>query len=268
MTLIIKQTDYEKFLINKQFLKQKVPPFKSFEDTYHLQFLRYLYYICIMGAEGKYPIDVSLEEIIQAFAGKKGKCKPKISKILIGEAPPPKFGNYFYNATIPWKSGIPDGPDFCWTKAVKDALYPSTPFTSQIEFLAACAQKGFLLVDLIPYAISYKGKRKTKKYKYAVDYGMVQIITFFDAINCCLHDEIAIAFGLKSFGEIILDDATRVMGVNTWLKRIHKTLTPPFVIEEPRLCCCPLFQSKYLRVCGAKGYYHPLSCLLIKAGIY
>lgn len=267
MSLLISQSDYENSLTKGCFLKQKVPSFTFFEENYHIHFLRYLYYICVMSAGEEYPINITLEELKRGFASNKINCKPKISKILIGEAPPPKYSNYFYNTTIPWKSGNPAGMDYCWTKAVKDALYPSTPFTSQIEFLAACAEKGFLLIDLFPYAISYKGKRKTKNYKLAAALGMKQIMSFLDVINCCLHGKIAIAFGLKSFGEIILDDAKTVSLFNIWLAKKNFTLTPPSFITEPRLCSCPLFQSKYLRVCGAVGYFHPLSCLLIQAGI-
>ena len=70
--------------------------FNRFLTTYHLDYLRYLYFLCIMGAEGEYPLDITLEAIEKAFKNKEKKCIPKIKKILIGEAPPPNYCNYFY----------------------------------------------------------------------------------------------------------------------------------------------------------------------------
>lgn len=266
MNLIINKSDYENPLKNGKFLNKEVPNFKTFEKNYHIHFLRYLYYICVMCAEGDYPENITLDEIKKGFASKKGKCKPKINKILIGEAPPDNHANYFYNTQIPWVNGNPKGIQFCWTKAIKDALFPNTTFITKIDFLVACAKKEFILIDLFPYPISGKVNGRSSSYKKSIIIAIKKILNYFDKISC-LQSEIAIAFGLKRYGEIILDDTATVITIKNWLHRNHKTLTPPTVIEESRLCCCPLLHSKYLRVCGARGYYHPLSCLLIQAGI-
>ena len=85
-----------------------VPVFPDFLTVYHVHFMRYIYYMCIMNAEGNYPNELSIEEILKGFELNKGKkCKPRIKKILIGEAPPPNPINYlgdvmfnnYYNKT-------------------------------------------------------------------------------------------------------------------------------------------------------------------------
>jgi len=267
MSIIIKESDYKKALKDSMFLNQKVPVFADYEKDYQTSFLRYLYYICIMDAKGDYPTEVSKEEIENTFANIKGKCKPKINKILIGEALPPNFGNYFYNTNIPWKNGMPDGSGRTWVREVKKALFHNVCFSTQTEFLTACAKNGFLLIDLFPYAISYSGKRKTKSYQLAAMSAMNQILIFLDSMNCCLHDEIAIAFGMKSFGDILLTDAPSVANISTWLLSKGKTLTPPILIDKPRVTFCYTNSSKFLRVCGVKGSYGPVSDLLKQSGI-
>lgn len=180
----------------------------TFPSQYDIDYLRYLYYLCIKNAEGDYPVKITKEEIDKAFQNER-HCKPRINKILIGEAPPPTYLNYFYNPSpLRWNTitGNPTAGQ-AWTSAIKNILFPGIAFPDTISFLKACAKSGFLLLDLFPYAINYSGKRTTVKYKNACisAFGGTapyphNIINTLTSIKCCLNEEISIAFALKSFG--------------------------------------------------------------------
>jgi hypothetical protein len=246
----------------------------TFPSTYDIDYLRYLYFLCIKNAEGDYPIEINREEIDKAFQNE-GSCKPRIKKILIGEAPPPTYLNYFYNPSpLRWNAGT-GNPTVgqAWTSAIKNTLFPGIAFPDTISFLKACAQKGFLLLDLFPYNISYSGRRTTVRYRNACisAFGGTSpyphnIINTLTSIKCCLHEEISISFAMKSFGEIILNDASCVANITLWLAANGIILYPAGPINSPRLI--PVKDSsKYLRVCGRRYLLAPCSNLMGIAGI-
>jgi hypothetical protein len=247
----------------------------AFPTNYEIDFMRYIYYMCVLEAEGDYPIEVSYEVIISALRKKENNCKPRIKKILIGEAPPPTYLNYFYNSDpLRWnpRTGNPTKGQ-AWTSAIKTALFPGVTFPDTISFLKACAKCGFILLDLFPYNISYSGKRGRRSYSEACisAFGGIapypnNIINSLTALKCCLNKEIAIAFAMKSFGEIILNDPGCVANFNIWLNTNGMNLNPPGPIELNRLLP-NLYDSSFLRVCGRRYLLAPCSRLLVSAGI-
>lgn len=50
-----------------------VPPFHDYLRDYNVHFMRYIYYLRIMDTEGEYPIEMTIEEIQDAFERNKGK---------------------------------------------------------------------------------------------------------------------------------------------------------------------------------------------------
>jgi hypothetical protein len=234
--------------------------FNRFLSTYHLDYLRYLYFLCIIGAEGEYPLDITLEEIEVAINNEDRNCIPRINKILIGEAPPPNYCNYFYNIHSPWNmvDGNP-GKGQAWTSTIKNALFPGIQFVNKIDFLIACAKNGFLLLDLFPYPITYKG-RNTNKYKNACVNAFsgtytINIINQLNILNCCLHKELSIGFAMRSFGESILDSVVCVADFNAWQLLNEVILNPEGAINLIRTTP-NIGASNYLRICyqgGANG---------------
>lgn len=233
--------------------------FNLFLSTYHLDYLRYLYFFCIMGAEGEYPTNITFEEIKKAFTYREKKCAKRIKMILIGEAPPPNYSNYFYNIHSPWNNmtGKPSRGQF-WTSSIKNALFPNDIFLSKVDFLIACAKKGFLLIDLFPYPISYSG-RSTKLYRNACEEAFcgaaypINLINQLNSITCCIAEEISIGFAMKTFGENILSSPSCVRAFNAWQAANRITLNPPENIDVIRI---PLIvgASNYLRVFYRGGH--------------
>jgi hypothetical protein len=254
-----------------------VPHFPDYLRDYHIHFMRYLYFMCIMNAEGEYPVEMTMEELQDAFEKNRDeKCKPKIRKILIGEAPPPAPLNYFYNPCSPWTlTGRPGRGGTAFTGAIQTALFPGIIFPTKIAFLKACAREGFLLIDLFPFSISYAGIRGTLAYQNAClsafgfgaapyDHNILNTLNF---IACCLQKTIAFGFALKSFGEIILSDAGSAANFNSWCLANGITLNPPGPLEQIRIVPPPVANySKYLRVCGRQGLFGPCPILLNLAG--
>jgi hypothetical protein len=234
--------------------------FNIFLTTYNLDYLRYLYFLCVMGAEGDYPLDITIEAINEAFNNKEKKCIPKIKKILIGEAPPPNYTNYFYNIHSPWNAvngnpGVGQG----WTTAIKNALFPGMFFHTKTEFLIACAQSGFLLLDLFPYPITYSG-RNTKMYQNACDNAFsggypLNLISQLNSIICCISKKLSIGFAMRSFGENILTSPVCVHDFTTWQTSNGIILNPLGAINLIRPI--PIIgASNFLRICyqgGANG---------------
>jgi len=254
-----------------------VPPFPNYLRDYHVHFMRYIYYLCIMNAKGEYPDEMSIEEIQSAFEKNKGKnCKPKVKKILICEAPPPTVLNYFYNPFSPWTvGGKPGKGGTAYAGAIQTALFPGITFPTKIAFLKACAKEGFLLLDLFPYAISYKGKRGTMRYQNACisafGFGASayphNILNTLNYLICCIQKTIAFGFALKSSGEKIINDPVSVANFNAWCLANGITLNPLGPLEQIRLVPPPVpNSSNYLRVCGRKGLFGPCPILLNLAG--
>jgi hypothetical protein len=265
-------------IIGGYFNGRAVPPFPDYVTDYHTHFMRYIYFLCIMNAEGEYPVEISIEEIQSAFQkSKERKCKAIIKKILIGEAPPPTLLNYFYNPSpLRWNAttGNPTRGQ-SWTSTVKNTLFPGVLFPNTVSFLKACAREGFLLLDLFPYPILYSGTRGTIAYQNAClsafGFGAApyphNINQTLNSLLCCIQDPIAFGFALKSFGEIIMNDGVSIANFNIWCVTNGIALNPPGPLNQIRLLPAPFVAaSDYLRVCGIPGPSGPNGGLLTIAG--
>lgn len=261
-----------------------VPTFPDYLRNYHVHFMRYLYYLCIMNAEGEYPIEMTIEEIQDTFErNNEKKCKPRIKKILIGEAPPLKHINYFYNPdSLRWNAttGNP-GKGQIWTSAIKNALFPGRGFPDTVTFLKACAREGFLLLDLFPYAIDYSKSRGTVALPNRIfsqacisawGVGLVpyphNIISTLNYLICCIQKNIAIGFSLSVFGSVVLNYIGAVGAFNTWCTANRITLNPPGPLDQLRLVVPPVPKASiYLRICHRRPMLSPCPILLNLAGL-
>jgi len=254
-----------------------VPPFPDYLRDYHVHYMRYLYYLCIMNAVGPYPIEMTIEEIQAAFERNKGgKCKPRIRKILIGEAPPPNPLNYFYNPSLLRWNAATGNPSRgqSWTSAIKNSLFPGVAFPDTESFLIACAGEGFLLLDLFPYAITYTGRNNGNYRRACISAwgaGLTpypyNIINTLNLLVCCIQDNIAIGFGLTSSGRIILTDVGAVGIFNAWCMANGKTLNPLGTLDQLRMVMPPVPNASiYLRICHRPPMLSPCSLLLNLAG--
>jgi hypothetical protein len=234
-----------------------VPPFADYLIDYHVHFIRYMYYMCIMNAEGNYPNELSIEQLLKEFEPNKGKnCKPRIKKILIGEAPPPAPMNYFYNpALLRWNpaTGNPTRGQ-TWTIAIKNSLFPGIAFPDTVSFLEACAREGFLLLDLFPFSIAYPG-RGTARYREACisswGAGLMpyphNVINTLNYLICYIQNTISIGFALTSFGRIILTNVGAVGIFNGWCLANAIILNPPGPLDQLRMVAPPVpYASNYL----------------------
>ncbi len=276
---MITATDYNYLLgIPRGYFNGKaVPPFPDYLSDYHVHFMRYIYYLCIMNAEGEYPIEMTIEQTQDAFErNKEKKCRPIIKKILIGEAPPPNPLNYFYNPSpLRWNAatGNPSRGQ-SWTSAIKNSLFPGVAFPDTVSFLVACAREGFLLLDLFPYAITYSGRNNANYMQACISAwgaGPVpnphNIINTLNYLVCCIQKNIAIGFALTSFGTIILTDIGAVGAFNAWCLANGITMNPPGPIDQIRLVMPPVpYASNYLRICHRRPMLAPCSILLNQAG--
>ncbi|MFM7589775.1 MAG: hypothetical protein ACKO55_11770 [Bacteroidota bacterium] len=254
-----------------------IPPFTIYLTDYHIHFMRYLYYICIMGATGPYPIDMDLNEIQTALDECRKtnceKCQGKISKILIAEAPPPNPLNYFYNPNSPWTAlGGPGAGGAAYTRAIKTALFPGIAFATKIDFLIACARKGFLLLDLFPYAIPYTNRGGARYYAACLSawgFGLTpfpfNVLNTLNNLKCCIDKSIAFGFALTSFGRNILVTPGAVMAFDTWCVTNGIVLNPPLNLDQLRVITPP-GASNYLRLCHRRGLFGPCPNLLNLAG--
>lgn len=264
------------------FFHQRFGPFTQnqfdhYLATYHLDYLRYLFYMCIMGAEGNYPIHITFQEIEDAFKNNENKPSAKINKILIGEAPPTSYVNYFYNIHSPWNNitGTP-GRGQAWTSSIKNALFPGINFPNKTEFLKACAQGGFLLLDLFPYPYNFSQTRNARAYHHAcISSFSVQdpigVISNLNSISTHLSKEISVGFGMKSFGEIILNSPVCNADFQNFLSAQNAVLTPLGNLNVIRIIQI-LGTSQYLRICyqgGANnsGPMGPNAALMNQIGI-
>lgn len=259
------------------FYNKNVIPFTEYLDNYHVHFMRYLYFMCIMNAEGEYPNNLNVEEINNAFQENEArKQSPSIKKILVCEAPPPIINNYFYNASdLRWNttSGNPTiGQN--WTSTIKNTLFPGVFFTDTVSFLKACANEGFLILDLFPYPIKYNN-RKSIIYKEACinafGFGNApyrhNIISTLSYLNPYISNTISFGFALTSFGRIILSDNNSVNSFNHWCYLNNVNLTPEGSISIPRIVQAPVLNaSEYLRICHRRPMLGPCSILLNLAG--
>ena len=255
-----------------------VPVFPDFLTVYHVHFMRYIYYMCIMNSEGNYPNELSIEEILKGFELNKGeKCKPRIKKILIGEAPPPNPINYFYNPSPTRWNAATCNPTIGqgWTSAVKNSLFPGVAFPDTVSFLKACAREGFLLLDLFPYAFTYTNRNNLSYRRACISAwgaGAVpyphNIINTLNYLTCCIQKTIAIGFALTSFGRIILTDVGAVGNFNAWCLANAIILNPAGPLDQIRAVAPPVPNaSLYLRICHRTYMFIPCPILLNLAGI-
>ena len=254
-----------------------VQPFPDYLSDYHVHFMRYIYYLCIMNAEGEYPIEMTIEQIQDAFErNKEKKCRPIIKKILIGEAPPPNPLNYFYNPSpLRWNAatGNPSRGQ-SWTSAIKNSLFPGVAFPDTVSFLVACAREGFLLLDLFPYAITYSGRNNANYMQACISAwgaGPVpyphNIINTLNYLVCCIQKNISIGFALTSFGRVLLTDVGAVGSFNAWCMANRITLNTPGPLDQLRLVVPPVPNaSDYLRICHRRPMLSPCPILLNLAG--
>lgn len=224
--------------------------------------------MCYLNAEGKYPSEMTYEEIEIRIKDKaNSKCKPRIKKILIAEAPNIP-ATYFYNSTLPFIGASP------FTTAVRTCLFPDTVFINQVDFLMACAREGFLLLDLFPYAIAggYNGTMAAS-YRNACKSAFcgipnaypINIINTLNSLLCCIDNNLSLAFALIRFGNPILGDAACVAAITGWLAANGKTLVPIDAVDINRTI--PIAgASGYLRVVGQAGPSGPSAALLAAAG--
>jgi hypothetical protein len=264
---------------NGYFNQNVVPTFPDYLMNYHLHFMRYLYFLCIMNGEGEYPFEMSIENIQSTFDDcKKKKCNDctlGIKKILIGEAPPPNPQNYFYNPNSPWTDdGRPGVGGSAFTGAIQTALFGATVFATKLDFLIQCAREGFLLLDLFPYPISFTA-RTSRSYRNACisAWGAGptpfphNIFNILDYLICCIQKRIAFGFALKSFSEVIIANADSVAIFNEWCLENGIILNPPGPLEQIRVLPTLVANaSNYIRVCGRNGLYGPCPVLLNSAG--
>jgi hypothetical protein len=231
--------------------------------------------MCILKAEGDYPENITLIEIMNGFNNAKN-IKPIISKILIGEAPPPNYVNYFYNINSSWniKDGIPSKGQ-AWTSSIKNALFPNEIFLTKIDFLKKCAKNGFLLLDLFSFNINYSGKRSNKGYKLSCIDGFCNypnnVLNKLNLIELFICNKFSIGFAMKSFGEIILQDENCLSQFNNWLVSNGLSIIPPGTLNLYREIQVD-GASNYVRVCykggsNGGGPMAPSSILMNLSGI-
>jgi len=236
--------------------------YPNYFATYHIHYLRYLYYLCYQDATGPYPTELSQEEIEKSFSRKSHTCKKKIRKILIGEAPNVP-GTYFYNPATPVTSG---GPFY---SPIVTSLFPAgTVFGSRTDFLIACARAGFLLMDLFPYDGGVYPATPTA-YQSAFcgspqPFGY-NIISKLNALSCCIEDTFSIAFSLIRIGNPILSDPACIAAFNAFLLAKGKALNPAGPLEVLRGAAIP-GAADYVRVAGQRGLFGPSSGILTLAG--
>ncbi len=223
-----KEYDYPKTISGSYFhgqaSKVTIPTFKEWQRNHHIHFLRYLWYLLDQNFDNDYPsIDISDEDLQKKIDDLEEKIKKQLSssneirpikKILIGEAPPllphpPAKGNYFYH-TGSWPQK--PGP---WINAPKKCMFLNKTYTSKDLFLQNCAKKGFLLLDLFPYAIKFTSSlRNGPDYKVACKEAFnnpngnypLNILSTLNQLKNHIHKDFTIVFGMNSFGETILND--------------------------------------------------------------
>lgn len=249
-----------------------VPSFNDYQRYLYHDFLRYLFYMCIQKADGEYPLTETEVILKKAFPDQPGNAHPggEIRKVLIGEAPPvlkDVFQNeYFYNPAGPWPSRSP------WINGPKRAMFGNRSFKSKIEFLEACAKEGFLLLDLFPYAIKYSNRTK-RPYEDACysAFGCTNpypdnIMDTLNRLLSFINTQLSFAFGLKSFGEILLSNHNCANNLDNWLNINNIILNPPGSAALLRHGVIGNGISKYLRVVHKNGPQGPVANLLNLAG--
>lgn len=254
------------------FAGEIVPPFGIYQRNFHHDFLKYLFFMCIQNAKGEYPVNDSTDGIVGELNDQARNCSRPITKILIGEAPPFQLSNsniieYFYNPYGKWPSLSP------WINAPQKAMFNGKILQNKVDFLRACAEAGFLLLDLFPYAIKYKS-RSTKKYENACVSAFqgpypFNIMDTLKWLTPYINKNIAIGFGLAPFGNIILSTVGCVNFFTRWAIKNNINLNPPLLLDQLRQM--PINNtSNFLRIChkNMRNAYGPDAALLNHAGFF
>jgi hypothetical protein len=265
-------------LPNGYFYGRPVPGYHEYLFEYHVHYMRYIFFMCVMNADGEYPMELGIDDLRNGLRSSQGNsCFPRIKKILIGEAPPPNPLNYFYNSSPARWNAITGNPSHgqSWTSTIKNALFPGVGFPDTSSFLSACAKKGFLLLDLFPYAIRYSG-RNTISYNTACTQAWGggglpyphNIIGSLNDLLCCIEETISIGFALTRMGSNIVTDHHSVLAFRNWCVAHGRNLNPPLHLDQLR----PLAPhvpnaADYLRICHRRPMLTPCARLLNLAGI-
>lgn len=130
------------------------------------------------------------EENLRRLRGIKVKCS------LIGEAPPwTEVGvvRYFYhNCDGAWVNRV-------W-KAFFDVPKPADPE----EALVQLANKGFLLVDSLPFAVSYSGRRNKTGYRQLVESCSSFLTEKINNVRIQWADDVKVALAFKVNGRAVI----------------------------------------------------------------
>lgn len=238
--------------------------YQDFLDNYHLPFWRYVYYSCQLNSIGPYPnpSQVTDQTITNWASNRINNLNPleKFNKILIGEAPN-NPNTYFYNSSSNYS-------DIGWSRDIKNALFPGQVFKTKEDFLIACSNSGFLLIDIFPYDINYnnaKGKNQAFRFQWN------HLLNKLTHLSKFISPQFALAFGLIRIGKFIIEDKqiNQSNQLQSWISNNKKTLISinnnhsvdslrPNPIKG---------ESRYVRVCGKSNQYGPSAHHLNLAGI-
>lgn len=243
---------------------KNLPSYNVYRNTFEKDFLRYLYYQTVMGSSGDYPLgEFDSSKLFQL--GSTYQTTPRISKILVGEAPPKNYSKYFYNPKGIWPNGSP------WKSEVSKVLFGNKVFFSKLDFLIACSQSGFLLVDLFPYAIKYTS-RTSKKYENACISAFLgnspyNIMYTLNLLTPLLSKNLVFGFGLTGLGNSVLNDHACNVTFTNWASKNNVTLYAGGTLNFCRTDMQSGY-SQYLRICHRrlKNNFGPYAPLLKKAG--
>ena len=263
--MFITQIQYDSQLLNGNFLGNSTSSYQDFLNHYHLPFLRYIYFTIHLNSQGPYPNPYIIpdQQIINwAIYGIFNEpINIRFDKILIGEAPN-NPQTYFYTSNLQFQN-------IGWTIGIKEALFPNMNFNTREDFLIACSQKGFLLIDIFHYDINYNnvnGINAAKRYHW--DF---LINDLFSLLSNFISPVFALAFGLPRIGSFTIEDRqiNRNPMFANWMYASGKqlvTLNNSNLLAALRTNLNNL-NSRYIRVCGGSNQFYPSAISLQTAGI-
>ncbi|HYG15042.1 MAG TPA: hypothetical protein VEC12_04750 [Bacteroidia bacterium] len=120
----------------------------------------------------------------------------KVERILIGEAPcsGDAVSEYFYKTIFN-----------SYHLKIWKGLYPDTPLPDQPKAYEMLADKGFLLVDSIPFSMKYAGKRDKKDYSILLKNGVNWMVQKLSDKRINYADEVKVAFSYKANGLKVME---------------------------------------------------------------
>lgn len=119
-----------------------------------------------------------------------------VERILIGEAPCSGDGvsEYFYKMIFN-----------SYHLKIWKGLYPETPLPDQVKAYEMLADKGFLLVDSIPFSLKYAGKRDKKDYSLLLKNGVNWMVQKLSDKRINYTDDVKVAFSYKANGLKVME---------------------------------------------------------------